>query len=103
MTRYDGSGRLATDPVAVPATTVADRDEQLNAEFRPLTCQECGTEVRVRKRSPQQTSVQWQSDAARCPYLARQRPSAPRIAECSALSKTIRAAVEAGLIPSGTQ
>ena len=104
MTRLDGSGRLATDPVAVPASTVADRDEQLNAEFRPLTCSECGTEVRVRKRSPQQTSVQWQSDAAaRCPYLARQKPSASRIAECSALSRTIRAAVAAGLIPSGTQ
>jgi hypothetical protein len=104
MTRFDDGGRFGATPEVVPASTVADRDEQLNAEFRPLTCSECGTEVRVRKRSPQQTSVQWQSDAAaRCPYLARQKPTAPRIAECSALSETIRAAVRAGLIPSGAQ
>jgi hypothetical protein len=98
------NGDRMPDQDSVPASTQADRDEQLNAEFRPVTCQECATVVRVRKRSPQQTSVQWQDDATtRCPYLARQTPSGARIAECSALSGTIRAAVQAGLIPSGTQ
>jgi hypothetical protein len=89
---------------STPDSTAADRDEQLNAEFRPLTCRECATTVRVRKRSPHQTSVQWQSDTAtHCPYLAKQKPSAPLMEGCPALSETIRAAVEAGLIPTGTQ
>ena len=88
----------------VPASTRADQDEQLNADFRPLTCQECGTEVRVRKRNPQQTSVQWQYDSATyCPYLVRKTPTAPLLEGCPALSRTIRAAVVAGLIPSGPQ
>jgi len=89
---------------SIPASTWADREEQLNAEFRPLTCQQCGTEVRVRKRSAHQTSVQWQSEAtARCPYLARQSPTAAPVEGCPALGGTIQAAVQAGLIPSGTQ
>jgi hypothetical protein len=91
------------EPVLGLTSTEADRDAQLNAEFRPLTCQECGTVVRVRKRSPDQTSVQWQSDAtATCPYLVRPTPTAPLIAQCPALAATIRAAVRAGLIPSGS-
>jgi hypothetical protein len=85
-------------------STQADRDEQLKAGFRPLTCQACGTEVLVRKQSPEQTSVQWRSDAATCcPYLARQTPAAPPMPGCPALTGTIRAAALAGLIPSGTQ
>jgi hypothetical protein len=85
-------------------STRADRDEQLNAGFRPLTCRQCGTEVRVRKRSPDQTSVQWRSDsAAHCPHLLRRGPSAPPVEGCPELAGTIRAAVQAGLIPSGPQ
>ena len=85
------------------STTAADRDEQLNAGFRALTCRECGTEVRVRKRSVQQTSVQWQRDATRrCPYLTRPTPTAPPVESCPVLSGTIRAAVQAGLIPFGS-
>jgi hypothetical protein len=85
-------------------STQADRDEQLDAGFRPLTCHECGTEVLVRKRSPEQTSVQWRSDAATCcPHLAGQTPGAAPLPGCPALTGTIRAAVLAGLIPSGTQ
>jgi hypothetical protein len=87
-----------------PASTRADRDEQLNGEFRALTCRQCGTEVQVRKRSPQQTSVQWQRAATdRCPFLARSSPTDPPVESCPELSGTIRAAVEAGLIPAGPQ
>ena len=94
MTEFDVDQRSAS--------TQADRDEQLNAEFRPLTCRQCGTEVRVRKRSAQQTSVQWQGDAtAACPYLVRTTPAAPPVEGCPELSGTIRAAVHAGLIPFG--
>jgi hypothetical protein len=92
------------DHGSMSTSTWADRDEQLNAEFTPLTCQECGTQVRVRKRSPQQTSVQWVSEASTgCPYLARPTPSAPLVEGCPALIDTIRAAVRAGLIPTGQQ
>ena len=88
----------------VAPSTRADRDEQLNAEFRPLTCQECGTEVRVRKRSRQQTSVQWPQEAAvHCPRLGRPTPSAAPVEGCPVLGESIRAAVEAGWIPAGSQ
>ena len=87
----------------VAPSTRADRDEQLNAEFRALTCRQCGTEVRVRKRSIQQTSVQWQCDAtARCPYLSRSSPAAAPAEGCPELGRTILDAVRTGLIPSGT-
>jgi hypothetical protein len=89
---------------SIPESTQADREEQLNAEFQPLACRQCGTEVRVRKRSPQQTSVQWQCEAtSRCPFLARQAPTDPPAEGCPELTNTIRAAVQAGLIPSGPQ
>jgi hypothetical protein len=98
MTEFHGEHGVAST-----TSTRADRDEQLNAEFRPLTCRQCGTEVRVRKRSAHQTSVQWQGDATtRCPYLVRTEPTAPPAEGCPALSGTIRAAVQAGLIPVGS-
>ena len=88
----------------VAPSTRADRDEQLNAEFRPLTCRECGTEVRVRKRSRRQTSVQWPEESAvHCPRLARPVPNARLVEGCPALGESIRAAVEAGWIPAGSQ
>jgi hypothetical protein len=84
------------------ASTRADREEQLTAEFRPLACRQCSTAVLVRKSSPHQTSVQWQSEAATsCPFLASRAPSAPLVESCPALSESIRAAVEGGQIPSG--
>jgi hypothetical protein len=87
---------------SIPDSTRADRDEQLSARFQPLTCRRCGTEVRVRKSSPQQTSVQWQGEGTRrCPFLARPSPSDPPAERCPELSETIRAAVAAGLIPTG--
>jgi hypothetical protein len=93
----------ALDSALAGTSTPADRDEQLNADFRPLTCSGCGTEVRVRKRSPQQTSVQWQNSASdTCPFLARKSPAGALSEGCPTLSETIRAAAQAGVIPSGT-
>ena len=93
----------ASGPAPGPASTLADRDEQLNAEFRALTCQLCGSQVRVRKRSRDQTSVQWASDpAVRCPHLMRRHPTAAPVEGCPVLAATIRAAVQTGVIPSGT-
>lgn len=89
-----------TDRSTGELSTAADRDEQLNAEFRPLTCRRCETVVRVRKRSLHQTSVQWQ-DATHCPNLARATPTAGPVEECPELSGSIRAAVAAGIIPAG--
>jgi hypothetical protein len=108
------------------------RDEQLGGGFQPVDCAECGTTVLVRKTSPAQTSVQWQSDpSTACPYLSRSDAMLPAVvgnaggtgdlsgrgteAEpgrraavgihpgCPALAKTIRAAVDRGLIPSVLQ
>ncbi|MQA61519.1 MAG: hypothetical protein GEU86_08485 [Actinophytocola sp.] len=50
---------------------MADRREFLTGGLRPLACRTCGTEVLVRKNSPQHTSIQWTSDpAASCPVYA---------------------------------
>src|SRR5579875_1608216 len=39
--------------------------DERHAKLRELTCERCGAEVTVTKFSPQHTSVQWTSDAAR--------------------------------------
>lgn len=80
-------------------STGTDRDEQLHAGFQPLRCTGCATEVRVRKRSADQTSVQWHTDAAAgCPDLARRTRDGSPAAQCPVLRATIRDAFAAGLI-----
>jgi hypothetical protein len=47
------------------ADTLAERDEYLEGGLTDVRCDLCGTLVRARKASPQQTSVQWTRPAAR--------------------------------------
>jgi hypothetical protein len=47
--------------------TLTERQEYLEGGFDELLCARCDALVRVRKSSPQQTSVQWTTRAtARC-------------------------------------
>jgi hypothetical protein len=45
--------------------TVADQRSYLEDGLRELVCDGCGALVRVKKSSPQQTSVQWTTRAVR--------------------------------------
>jgi hypothetical protein len=45
------------------ADTLTERQEYLEGGFAELACARCGALVRVRKSSPQQTSVQWTTRA----------------------------------------
>lgn len=74
-----------------------DRDEQLSAGFRDVTCRTCSAGVLVRKMSPAQTSVQWPGRTA-CPFLARDEVGTPAEG-CAELRESIWDAVEAGALP----
>ena len=45
--------------------TVADQRSYLEGGLRELACDGCGALVRVRKGSPQHTSIQWTTRAVR--------------------------------------
>ncbi|GAA2643313.1 hypothetical protein [Paractinoplanes durhamensis] len=45
--------------------TLTERQEYLEGGFEKVECARCEALVRVRKSSPQQTSVQWTTDATR--------------------------------------
>jgi hypothetical protein len=71
------------------------REEQLYEGFSEVTCGRCRTQVLVRKRSEEQTSVQWTSSVTNCPVLSSEAAGEG----CPALRESIRAAVEAGVLP----
>lgn len=53
------------------ADTLTERQEHLDGGLAAVRCARCGAEVRARKLSPQQTSVQWTGRAERsCTTLA---------------------------------
>jgi len=54
-----------TRPALSPASTRADRLEQLEGGLQDLACDQCGAAVRVKKLSPQHTSVQWSTRSVR--------------------------------------
>ena len=67
----------------VPMTTVA--------------CDACAARVLVRKSSPDQTSIQWNTDArAACHELATSPLPGPTLAGCTRLETTVHEAVLAG-------
>ncbi|WP_084505174.1 hypothetical protein [Nocardia harenae] len=86
----------------VRAQTVVDKRRYLEDGLTPLRCQACGTEVRVRKASERQTSIEWtEPPQERCPVFARLSeggygPGRPE--GCESLAKTIRWAVEEGVL-----
>jgi hypothetical protein len=88
--------------------TVADRRAYLEGGLEDLVCDDCGVYVRVKKTSPQHTSVQWSTLAVRgCPELAARaaggQPTA-LVATCAKLRDSIeRAAREGRLDISATE
>ncbi|MEA3527332.1 ferredoxin [Nocardia sp. CDC186] len=73
-------------------------DERLNeAPMAPVQCDHCGAGVLVRKASWQQTSVQWNADAAvRCPELRDTVGNDPSLPGCGRLRDAIAAAATSG-------
>ena len=84
------------DPGAVAANT----REFLESGLTPVRCHACLSEVRVRKASVAQTSVQWSSDpAATCPEFAARVAAGElgaRIDTCPKLRASIEDAVADG-------
>ena len=76
--------------------TLAERLEYLEGNFTEIVCGSCGTGVRARKSSPQQTSVQWSTPA--CPRLATVAGGRPTalVPTCTELRDSIDAAVREG-------
>lgn len=82
------------------ADTLADRREFLTGGLVPHDCDSCGNRVLVKKNSPEHTSIQWTTNAARsCPVFAEQRAqgrSTALLDGCPKLSASIRRAVAHG-------
>jgi hypothetical protein len=80
--------------------TAADRRAYLEGGLEDLACDDCGVHVRVKKTSPQHTSVQWSTLAVRgCPEFAARaadgRPTA-LVATCAKLRDSIERATREG-------
>jgi hypothetical protein len=77
--------------------TLADRRGYLEGGLTEVCCDECGAQVRAKKMSPAQTSVQWTTPAARrcLEFAARPEPSA-LVPTCGLLRASIERAVREG-------
>jgi hypothetical protein len=92
-----------TESMADPLTgSVADRRAFLEGGLRDLACEHCGGKVRVKKTSPQQTSVQWTRQAVSdcAEFALRAAPDRPSalIATCTRLRDSIERAAREGRI-----
>jgi hypothetical protein len=80
--------------------TVADQRRYLEDGLRELTCEGCGALVRVKKSSPQQTSVQWTTRAVReCAEFTTRialGETTALVQTCTTLRDTIERAVHEG-------
>ena len=87
-------------PASANADTIADMRLYVEIGLVPVACDQCGTEVLVKKNSEKHTSVQWTSDATTsCPEIAEKvaRGTPPaQILGCSKLKVCIDAAVARG-------
>ena len=86
------------------AETFADRRRYLEDRMTQVACLDCLAQVRVRKASEHQTSIQWTDDAvAACAEFARARVEggAGPPATCGRLRASIARAVEEGLVEVG--
>jgi hypothetical protein len=76
--------------------TLADRRAYLESDLTAVVCQRCAAEVRVRKTSPAQTSVQWSLRAAdQCDEFEGRSMPVP-VRTCAALRDSIERAVREG-------
>lgn len=79
------------------ADPLTERQEYLIGGFAELSCARCAALVRVRKSSPQQTSVQWTTRSARqCPTLTADARPHPLVPTCPDLRRSIQWAVRTG-------
>ena len=89
-------------PDAHSAETLADMRLYVEGGLTPVSCEQCGTEVLVKKNSARHTSVQWTSDAAvSCPEIAGKLAEGippAQILGCSALKRSISDAVRSGIV-----
>jgi DNA-directed RNA polymerase subunit RPC12/RpoP len=74
------------------------REEQLHGGYREVACEACTTRVLVRRRSSEQTTIQWPGNPA-CPELLDRPPAGTPVLHCVALTGTIRAAATRGELP----
>ncbi|WP_025618457.1 hypothetical protein [Salinispora cortesiana] len=76
---------------------LTERQEYLIGGYVELSCARCAAQVRVRKSSPQQTSVQWSSRATRqCPALTSDEQLQTPAPTCPDLRRSIQHAVRTG-------
>jgi hypothetical protein len=81
------------------ADSLAERRAYLEGNLTEIRCGNCGAEVRARKSSPQQTSVQWSAPAAgACARLAAAAGGRPTalVPTCPDLRDSIDRAVREG-------
>ena len=74
------------------AETLTERQEYLEGGYVELSCERCYALVRVRKSSPQQTSVQWTASAEK----ACATPLNALVPTCPDLRRSIDDAVRSG-------
>ena len=91
-----------------PGTAASPREQETAADKRlyvetglvPVTCEQCGARVHVKKNSDKHTSVQWSTDPVRsCPEFAGAVADGTRSAQylgCPRLKASIDKAVAAG-------
>jgi hypothetical protein len=86
-----------TRPPIRAQRTQADRRAYLEDGLTGLACDRCAAQVRVRKTSPAQTSVQWTVRAAgQCTEFAGRTGPPALIGTCAALRDSIERAVREG-------
>ncbi|MDR7303857.1 ferredoxin [Haloactinomyces albus] len=79
--------------------TVQTDDRLLDAPMEPVQCLRCDARLQVRKSSWQQTSIQWDEEAAATCAERRAEASTPgrcRLETCAALWDSIRSAAAEG-------
>jgi hypothetical protein len=80
--------------------TLADQRLYLEDGLRQLSCRGCGALVRVKKTSPQHTSIQWSTQAVReCAEFAARvalGETTALVDGCATLRETIERAVREG-------
>jgi hypothetical protein len=82
--------------------TIADRQAYLEDDLTELACDRCSAQVRVRKSSPAQTSVQWSVRAAgQCAEFAGRSGPSALTPTCASLRDSIERAVREGRLGAG--
>lgn len=80
--------------------TIRADSRLLDSPLVPVTCRHCGAQVRARKSSWQQTTVQWDATAlAACAQRRGADPADRPFLGCSRLRESVDDAVRQGALP----